>query len=530
MIHRIFFFVTAIIVAAACSAQELKVTNKLTDVTVYRNMAKETRSGAITIPAGTTDIYFPGVTTMMNDMSLQIAAKGEAVLLAAGVRINHNVEELSNEKQRNFSAYQDSIKEINRKLNWIAQETSVYQGEMGLVENLLQIAAPKENYKPEELNQMAEIYRNRIMELKKRLFQLEISTEAYGERSMHFQNLCNEMGNRKSSPTKEIVLTFFAEKETLINVKTTYLVNGATWVPMYDVNVENITQPVNLTYKASISQSTGMDWKDVKIAVSTANPSFNNNRPIMQPKYIDYVTYRITENFYGNSATNMMQVNNDTFRPTPNIETTTTITESDLMVEFELANRQSIPADGKSHVCKLTEYKVPATYRYHVVAKLDPAAFLLARITDYGKYNLLDGSANVFFGDMYVGQVQLNPQTTSDTLLLSLGRDEKIVVKRCRVTNTSGKKILSGVETEEFVYEIKVRNNKSTAIDIEVLDQIPLTRRKEIVVKLEDNGGAHYNKEYGKLLWNFKLPANSDKALRFGYKVEYPEGKIVAEQ
>jgi uncharacterized protein (TIGR02231 family) len=530
MINRIVLLLAATLLCVDGIAQELKVTNKLTDVTVYRNMAKETRAGAITIPAGTTDIYFPGVTTMMNDMSLQIAAKGDAVLLAAGVRINHNVEELSSEKQRNYNAYQDSIKEINRRLNWIQQETSVYEGEMGLVENLLHIAAPKENYKPEELNQMAEIYRSRIMELKKRLFQLQNTTEKYRERSSHFQNLCNEMGNRKSSPTKEIVLTFFSEKESFINVKTTYLVNGATWVPLYDVNVESISQPVNLTYKASITQSTGMDWKDVAMSVSTANPSFNNNRPIMQPKYIDYVAYRVTENFYSNSASNMMQVQNDVFTPQPNLPQPANVVESDLMVEFELSNRQSIPADGKAHVCKLTEYKVPATYRYHVVAKLDPAAFLLARITDYGKYNLLDGSANVFFGDMYVGQVQLNPQTTSDTLLLSLGRDEKIVVKRCRVTNTSGKKVLSGVETEEFVYEIKVRNNKSVAIDIEVLDQIPLTRRKEIIVKVDDEGGANYNKEYGKLLWNFKLPANSDKALRFGYKVEYPAGKQVAEQ
>jgi uncharacterized protein (TIGR02231 family) len=250
----------------------------------------------------------------------------------------------------------------------------------------------------------------------------------------------------------------------------------------------------------------------------------------MQPKYIDYVQYRVTENFYSNSATNMMQVDNMNDKVIANLPGTTEIIENDLMVEFSLDNRQSIPADGKNHVCKLTAYQIPATYRYHVVAKLDAAAFLLARITDYGKYNLLNGEANVFFGDMYVGQVKLNPQTTSDTLLLSLGRDEKIVVKRCRVENKTGKKVLSGVEKEDFVYEIKLRNNKSAAIEIEVLDQVPLTRRKEIIVKVDETDGAHFNKEYGKLLWTFKMPSNSEKAVRFGYSVEYPEGKVVAEQ
>jgi uncharacterized protein (TIGR02231 family) len=147
---------------------------------------------------------------------------------------------------------------------------------------------------------MADIYRDRFSDLKLRLFNLSLESESLTNKRDQFQNQLNEIGNFRPVPTKEIVLSFFAEKEVTINIKTSYLVDNASWVPMYDVNVENTTKPVNLTYKAGIAQNTGMDWKDVKLSVSTANPSFNNNRPIMRPKYIDYVTYRITDNLYNN--------------------------------------------------------------------------------------------------------------------------------------------------------------------------------------------------------------------------------------
>jgi uncharacterized protein (TIGR02231 family) len=510
--------------------QELKMNNKITDVTVYRGMAKETRAGVITIPAGTTDVFLPGATMELNDQSVQVAAKGEAVLLAAGVRVNYHTEDNPMTKDNKAEKLNDSILVYNKKLRWIGEERSVYDGELKLVMDLMKPSPGKENYKPEELNLMADIYRKRFMDLKQRLFDLSLQQEGYEIKRNNCQNVLNEMGNTRINPTKEIVLSFFAEKETTVNIKVMYLVNRATWTPIYDVNVESTSQPVNLSYKASIVQNTGSDWKDVKLAVSTATPSFNNNRPIMQPKYLDYVNYRITENFYSNTATNMMQVDKIAVESINAEPLSSNIVESDLMVEFVLENRQNIPSDNKAHVCKLTSYSIPATYRYHVVPKLDPTAFLMARITDYGQYNLLNGEANVFYGDLYVGQVQLNPQTTSDTLLLSLGRDEKIVVKRCRIENKTGKKSLSGVDREEFEYEIKVRNNKKVPIEIEVLDQIPLSRRKEIEVKLESYEGADYQKEYGKLLWNLRINPNSDKIVRFSYRADYPSGKVVGEQ
>jgi uncharacterized protein (TIGR02231 family) len=200
----------------------------------------------------------------------------------------------------------------------------------------------------------------------------------------------------------------------------------------------------------------------------------------------------------------------------------------ELIANFELQKPQDIPADGQDNVVTVDEQDVPAQYEYHAVPKLDPSVFLLAKITDYGRYNLLPGSASIFYQDTYIGQTYVNPQTVSDTLLLSLGRDEQITIKRVQPKDfTERKKVFSNSVKESYMYEIALKNNKSVPVKIEILDQIPVSRQKEIVVELEEKDGAVYNADFGKLRWDLEIPANQSKRVRFSYSIKYPKGRAV---
>ena len=76
-------------------------------------------------------------------------------------------------------------------------------------------------------------------------------------------------------------------------------------------------------------------------------------------------------------------------------------------------------------------------------------------------------------------------------------------------------------------YEIIVRNNNVFPVDVEVLDQVPISKNKDIEVQLEDNGGAEYNSDYGKLLWKLNLKAGQSRNIRFIYSVKYPKDKKI---
>ena len=537
-----FALVLLLLAGLYSKADEIPTTSKITDVTVFLRQAKETRSATVTIPKGNSDVVLSGISLEMIDQSLQVSVKGPGTLITATSRINYFETENSIPKDPKLTRLNDSILVFSKDVAWINEQKAVLNGEMSIFAANTKLGSTQEGLKPAELITLLDFYRTRQTDIRKKLFDLTNKEEKLNEKIQKYQGQIDEMGEKPINPVKEIVLTFSSETGGSLTIRPTYLVNNASWSPMYDIKVINTAQPVNILYKAKIVQNTGFEWKDCKVTISTANPSVNNDRPIMNPRYIDYYVYRVqsTVPLSAGISMNMMQINSPVRKDAQDKEQEDSfvdafdynaeVSESEINVEFAIDARQTIKSDGKEHICAIQSYTVPATYKYHTVPKLEQAAFLLAKITDYGKYNMLSGPANIFFDDMYIGQTHLNPKVSSDTLLVSLGRDERIVVKRIRVLDKNSKRFIADSQKDVYTWETIIRNNKGTPIDIEVLDQVPLSRRDEIKVELTDKQGAEYTEEFGKLFWNYTVKPNDSKKIRFSYTVEYPKGKTVQEQ
>ena len=151
----------------------------------------------------------------------------------------------------------------------------------------------------------------------------------------------------------------------------------------------------------------------------------------------------------------------------------------------------------------------------------------MAEINEYSKYNLLPGEANIIFEGLYVGKTVINPNQTSDTLNLSMGRDKKISIKREKVVDKSGTRFLSSKKEQTFTYDITVRNNKKEAADILLKDQYPLSTDKEIEIELLESSNAKVNKETGILTWSLKLNTGETEKIRISYKVKCPKDKTI---
>jgi uncharacterized protein (TIGR02231 family) len=158
---------------------------------------------------------------------------------------------------------------------------------------------------------------------------------------------------------------------------------------------------------------------------------------------------------------------------------------------------------------------------------LEKEAYLLAKIDNYGQYNLLPGEANIVFEEMNVGKTFINPEQTGDTLSLSMGRDKKISIKREKVVDKSDTKFLSSYKEQTFTYDITIRNNKKEEINLTLKDQHPLSSDKDITIELLEDGKASVNPETGFMTWDLKLAPNESKKIRISYKVRYPKDKII---
>jgi len=534
----------------ACIANAININDsKITDVTVFRNYAKETRLANLAVPEGNSEIVISNVSIYLDENSLQVATKGNVKILSVSARLNYLTDKT---KSAQLVKLNDSIELLNDDSEWLNQQIIAYQEELKLLDDNRVLSNDKTTFTAAQVKELADLYRVRSIELAKLMFDLEKKQKKIKDKITRINSQIVELNGNQNTSVKEIVLKVNAKQAGQVAFKCSYIVTNAYWTPIYDIRAKNVNEHLHLDCRAKVVQNTGYDWKDVKLTLSTANPSANHDRPLLSPIYVDffqpdYYQYKLKKeaNYYNRTESQMMnmaaspktlgfvamdKVDDEKFVNGMKAEdNNVTIQEGEMAVEYNIETLQDVESDNKEHIVGIQEIEIPAVYSYHTVPKLDMTAYLLARVTDWAKYNLLAGEANIFFDDNYVGKSYLNPNVSSDTLLISLGRDEKINVKRIRLNDYAAKKLLSGNIKETKAFETTIKNNKNTAIEIELLDQYPISKNSQIEVSLDESNGATVTEEYGKLVWKIKLQPNEVKKIKLVYTIKYPKDKEVRE-
>jgi hypothetical protein len=201
--------------------------------------------------------------------------------------------------------------------------------------------------------------------------------------------------------------------------------------------------------------------------------------------------------------------------------------ENATSVEFEIKTPYTIPSENKNTTVAMEHYSLPAEYEYYCAPKADKDVFLLANISDWEQYNLLEGEANIFFESTFVGKTILDVRYVSDTLNISLGRDKSVTVQREKVKDYTSKKFFGSKAETTRDWKITVKNNKSQPINMILFDQIPVSTVQEIEVTPEQLSGGELNKELGEVKWKFILPSAKKNELELMYKVKYPKDRAL---
>jgi len=147
----------------------------------------------------------------------------------------------------------------------------------------------------------------------------------------------------------------------------------------------------------------------------------------------------------------------------------------------------------------------------------------LARINGWEDLNLVEGPANVYYSGTYVGQSYINTRSADDTLDLSLGRDNKVLVTRTKVKEFCNKKVLGNFFKETFAYEMVIKNNRKTPIQIEVNDQLPVSTQSDITVEPLETSKGMADVKTGTYAWTYSLQPGEIKKIEFSFSVKYPK-------
>ena len=520
------------------SAKEIPSNSTIKHVTVFQKAAQIERTARVQLPSGKHQIIISNLSTQINENSIQLRGDKQLSILSIYFQRNYLKDAVPSSKLKSI---QDSILSMESKLQDVNDERWLLQEEKDLILKNKVLSNTGNNNSTEELAKRADFYRSRLREILKAQKTQNIKQKEYQGILRKLRAHQNELGNQRKH-VGEIVVEVESNTSQIVNLNLAYNIQNAGWYPLYNLRSNSINEPLKLDYNAKVYQRSGVDWEDVKISLSTSNPQANIQKPTLTPwrlAFVQPVEYpRPGSNMKSNRATaysgsmasskdkmesdDSRLAETNTFTPPP-----VQISQLQTAVSFDLKTRYTIPSDNKQHGVIVAQYELPADYTYYAAPKLQTKAFLLAKTSDWHQYNLIPGRSNFFFQNTFVGNAMLNLSGMQDTLDISLGRDDNIIMDRKRVKDYCKVYAIGADKREEIGIRTTITNNKNVAIEMIVEDQIPVTTNNQIEVTLLSSKKAEFNEHSGKLKWVIKLKPGETKELNFSYSIKYPKDRKI---
>jgi uncharacterized protein (TIGR02231 family) len=519
--------------ADPANAQTEKLVNsKISEVTVFLNNAQVTRDVKAGVEAGKTSIVLTGLTAQLDHESIQVSGKGAFVLLGVTHQLNY-LNELN--LPLSLKTLKDSIIYFQKKIAFEQSQNEILGKEEQMLQSNQKIGGTNQNLTASELKTMADFYRSRLREIALARMNGDERIEAMNNQLSKVQRQLAEQNDLYSRNTSEIVISVSAEVPTSVELHVKYIVANAGWEPVYDLRAVDTKSPIQLNYKANVYQRTGELWKNVHLTLSTANPNLSGLKPELYPWYLNFYQAMyydkkdkasLSGKIYGIRAPATQAEDAKEVLATTTADFVSTI-QTTLSAVFSIGLPYTIESSNKPTQVDIRKYEMKADYLYAVAPKLDPQAFLLAKATGWEEFNLLPGDANIFFEGTFVGKSYIDPNVIKDTLSVSLGRDKRIVVKREKLKDFSTRKFIGTNQRDSYAYELSIRNTKNEPVRIVIEDQVPVSQNNQIEITITDVGGATYNKDTGKLMWDITLSPSEAKKVSYKFEVKYPKDRQI---
>ena len=597
--QKIFSLLLAMALLSFCSGtDEIKSQAALKSVTVYRSGAEMTHLATAQLDKGNTELIIENLSYRVDINSIQVNCPAAVTILGVEFSTNYLI---SAEPSALVKSLQDSVEKLDMEIE-----------KLGLAitnaNDLLQVLKENRNIKGEqtglsvtELIKLLDFYKMKSAELQTEIAALQKKRTKLVGQQVKLKNQIAEEEKKNIKTSGRLILQLLVATAGKYDFTVSYISPNAYWTPYYDVRVDDIRNPLKIIYKAKIVQTTGIDWKQVKMSLSTSVPSQWGFAPVLQTWFLSYINpivamerklsssnaiqYKsspapqMNEVVVTGMGINVRGIKSITGDDNPLIivngsimsqsefakineasiksmqvvkgdEATTlygsqgmhgaiivtlkdgledyiSVTDKELNVTFDIDIPYDVQTNGKEQTATLKEYSADAQYKYYDVPRLDKDVYLLAEVPEWEKLNLLPGDANIIFEGTYVGKSFIDPNSTLDTLNLTLGKDKRVVVKREKLVDYSSIKFLGNNKLQKITYELTLKNNKKDSIRILLKDQYPISTNKEIEVELNDAAGAEVNTDLGILNWKIQLAPGEVKKIRFSYTVKYPKDKLI---
>ncbi|MBQ6230860.1 MAG: mucoidy inhibitor MuiA family protein [Eubacterium sp.] len=501
---------------------------RVTEVQVYRRSATITRCGEVSLSAGRNIIYVSGMTESADTDSFRL--KFPENIKAVNIQIV-GTENVKDDVAKESDNIQKKMDEINYQV-----ETTEYMIELRKQNSNF---FSRNNISIEEQEKVMAALPEQILALHRKMDELRTEKEKLQEA---YDKAVKEEG--KPIIMAEVVVP----EEGTVPFILQYQDNNSWWTPKYEIRYSGDKDPLEVDMKAQIRQSSGEDWKQVKVTLYTGNPSVSSDLPVMkmvelsliepQPKprgrakgngmmamraveeCCDEAVEECAPMMLGAAmGMNMAALKMDT----------ADVSEEETMTAYILPNARDILTDTDGNIADLKSFSVKATYHVLTIPSVDNSSYLTAEIVA-SEWPLPPADAAVYLRDTYAGEVYVDADSDTDLLTLSLGKDERLTVIRTESPKKTQDTFLKGTKKQNCKTEIRLVNTSSDIVSVLLKDQIPVSTDKTITVEPSQLSDAILDAETGELKWELKAEPDKTVVFNIEYTVSWPKEKKLYEK
>jgi len=432
----------------------------------------------------------------------------------------------------------------------------------------------------DELQKLTEFLFSTRKDLAARHHQLSEDSRDLQARRTDLQNQINYYGARGTRVLSEAVIFIDKDRAAATKVNLNYLVAGVDWRPIYTVRAKSGAEQVKLEYSAMITQTSGENWKDVELTLSTASPALVAQGVMLEPLRVTLAMgsspqasapqaevvqeYRRLRSAQSETARGSggrdMKSSNDAleqyeeerqsnsriqsrlnslanelqrleFEQGNKLDTTQNTTEG-ISVEYRLDGTHGIASRWEQQFIGIVEHNLSAEFAFVATPALSDYVYLQAELKNNTATVLLEGPYTAYLDGRFVGRSALPMVARGESFTVGFGIDEQLRVSR--KLESKRESMQGGNRITTFNYTISLMNYKKEAIKLRVFDRVPVAEGHQLRVNIEEEGMTPLStdrayvkneKPEGILRWDVDVPASSsgpDAAeINYRYTLEY---------
>ena len=514
------------------------IESTIDSVMIYPDRARVTRLTApVTTAAGIHRMEIRGLPRHINSDSVRAVCRGHKDVQIFDVKVNEYVmereqDETINRLIKKKQTREEELRTVTDKLDVLEMENDFL---LGLKQKFLRTS--KEKTGPPVTRQAPTVRgaREMLLFLKKSLTQNLTfrRQEEQGKRELKKKlaliktKLAKLNTSQSQLPRKKAVnVVLSVKRPRKLRLSISYLIPRVSWRPSYDIRVMPDKKQVRFTGYGVVTQRSGEDWHNVKLAFSTAQPSIRGSLPELKPLYVrlrpphgSKTTGRRRARPRANTRSRELRQRSAKKRPAAKVDRHTGT------VVFTVPRRTDIPADGSSHRKAISGYAFPVSFAYLTIPRLSPYAYLQVVGKNTMKQPILQGNLNVFMKTDFVGAARTAAILPGEPFELTLSPNDNIRVTRSlEEKRRKGPGFLNDRSRTDFSYRIKVENYTDQHITMKVVDQLPVSQTDKVKVEaVRFSRPPTQRTKKGIVNWTFKLAAGQKEKLDLSFAVTVPQ-------